>query len=258
MQNLGVRPGVGHADRHQNVRRIALGVAHVDDPVAVVVEYPGVEQLVLGIEPASPAVLIEQVLVWKCALRVVVAPGVPGVAGDGVQEPPVLLDVLAVVSLGPGKTECPLLEDGVAAIPQRQRKTQPLLDVAEARQPVLAPPVRPRARVVMRQVAPRIPIGTVVLSNCAPLTFAQVRAPQIPVAGLPQALVKSAEAVNPLPFRAWCHDCIVTPDATRRHCARRQHHSLINVPGYTAQHSGRVRVRGAGLRCRNPVGLGRS
>ena len=50
-------PGVGDLDRHQEVVRVRLGVVDLDDPVAVVVEDPGVEQLVLGIPLAAPAVL---------------------------------------------------------------------------------------------------------------------------------------------------------------------------------------------------------
>ena len=75
-----------------------LGVVDFDDPVAVVVEGARVEQLVLWIELSAPAVLVDQVLVRKRALRVVVAPAVPGVAGDRVQVPPVFFGVLAVVA----------------------------------------------------------------------------------------------------------------------------------------------------------------
>ena len=51
-------PALVTCDRHQHVQRVGLGVVHVDDPVAVVVEGSGVEQLVLGIELAPPAVLV--------------------------------------------------------------------------------------------------------------------------------------------------------------------------------------------------------
>ena len=205
VQEFGVRPGIGHADRHQDVRRVGLGVVHVDDPVAVIDEDSGVEQLVLGVELAAPPVLVQQLLVRERPLRVVVAPAVPGVAGQRVEVPPVLLDVLAVIRLGPGQPEHALLEDRVAPVPQRERQTQPLFDVAEAGQPVLAPAVGAGACVVMRQVAPGAAVGTVVLANRAPLPFAQVGPPQIPVAGLPQALVEPAEAIDPLSLRGTRH-----------------------------------------------------
>ena len=98
--------------------RIGLGVVHLDDPVPVAVEGSGVQQLVLRIEFAAAPVLLAQILVRKGSLRIVVAPPVPGVAGHGVEVPPVLLDVLAVVGLGAGQPEDALLEDRVAPVPQ--------------------------------------------------------------------------------------------------------------------------------------------
>ncbi len=120
VQGLGVRTGVGHLDRHQHVQRIGLDVVHVDDPVAVAVEGSGVEQLVLGIELAPAAVLVAELLVREGSLRIVVPPPVPRVAGHAVEVPPVLLDVLAVVSLGTRQAEQAFLEDRIAAVPQRQ------------------------------------------------------------------------------------------------------------------------------------------
>ena len=71
VQKLGLRAGVGHANRHQDVGGVGLCVGHVDDPVAVVVEDPGIQQLILGIELAASAVLVEQLLVRERPLRVV-------------------------------------------------------------------------------------------------------------------------------------------------------------------------------------------
>ena len=130
----------------------------LDDPVAVVVEDAGVEQLVLGIQLGAPAVLGPEVLVGKGPLRVVVAPAVPGVARQGVEVPPVLLDVLAVVGLGSGQAVGPLLQDGVLAVPERQAQAQPLLDVTEAGQAVLAPAVGLGAGMVVGQVVPRLAV----------------------------------------------------------------------------------------------------
>ena len=55
-------------------------------------------------------------------LRVVVAPAVPRVARQRVEVPPVLLGVLAVVALVAGEPEDPLLQDRVAAVPERERR----------------------------------------------------------------------------------------------------------------------------------------
>ena len=55
---------------------------------------------------------------------------------------------------------------------------------------------------IVRQVVPRVAVGAVVFADCAPLSFAEIRAPQIPVTGLPQAVVEPAETVDPLSFGA--------------------------------------------------------
>ena len=133
VQRVGLRAGVRDPDRHQQVVRVGLGVVDLDDPVAVVVEGAGVEQLVLGVELAAAAVLGDEVAVGELALRVVVAPAVPGVARQRVEVPPVLLGVLAVVALVAGQAEDALLQDRVAAVPEREREAQPLLDVARSR-----------------------------------------------------------------------------------------------------------------------------
>ena len=154
--------------------------ADLDDPVPVVVEDPGVEELVLRAAPVPARVLQPELVIGERGLRIVVAPPVPGVAGQRVQVPPVFLDVLAVVALGAGEAEQPFLEEGVAPVPQREPDAQPLLDVAEPGEPVLAPPVGARAGVIMRQVAPGVAVLAVVLADRAPLPLADVGPPCVP------------------------------------------------------------------------------
>jgi len=69
----------------------------------------------------------------------------------GVQVPPVLLGVLAVVALAAGEPEDALLEDRVAAVPEREREAQALALVAQRAEAVLAPAVRARAGMVVRK-----------------------------------------------------------------------------------------------------------
>ena len=201
VQGLGVRSGVGDPHRHQQIGRVGLDVVDLADPVAVVVEHAGVEQLVLRVELAPPAVLGQQVGVREGPLRIVVTPTVPGMTGHGVEVPPVLLDVLAMVALGAGETEHPLLEDRVATVPQRQTEAQALLDVGEPGHAVLTPAVRARAGMVVGEVRPRIAVLAVVLAHRAPLAFTDVRPPQVPVAGLAQTVLQLAERVDPCPLR---------------------------------------------------------
>ena len=65
-----------------------------------------------------------------------------------------LLHVLAVVALGAGQAEEPLLEDRVAAVPEGQGEAEPALAVGDAQQAVLAPAVGAAAGVVVREVVP--------------------------------------------------------------------------------------------------------
>ena len=205
VQRVGLRAGVGDLDRHQQVIRAGLGVVHLGDPVPVAVEHAGVQQLVLELVPVAGGVDIDQVLVGERRLRVVVAPPVPGMTGHRVQVPPVLLDILAVITLRVRQAERPLLQDRVPPVPQRQGQAQPLLDIAEPGQAVLTPPVGPRPGVVVRQVVPRVAVGAVVLPDRAPLPLADVRPPPVPLPGLQQPVLQPAEPGDPLAFCAHRH-----------------------------------------------------
>ena len=191
-------PPVADDDPHQDVGRGRLGVVDLDDPVAVVIEDAGVEQLVLGLELRAPGVLLDQVVVREGGLRVVVAPAQPGAARQGVEVPPVLLDVLAVVALRVGQAEHPLLEDRVLAVPQREREAQPVEDVGDAGHPVLVPAVGARPGVIVRERVPGVAVGAVVLADRAPGPLAQVRAPLIPGARLDPAVLRVAGVLHPL------------------------------------------------------------
>jgi hypothetical protein len=97
-----------------------------------------------------------------------------------VQVPPVVLDVLAVIALVTGEAERPLLEDRVAAVPERECQAQQLVLVADAAEPVLAPAVGARAGLLVRERGPRVAVGAVVLADGAPGALAQVRTPAPP------------------------------------------------------------------------------
>jgi hypothetical protein len=202
VQRVGGGTRVGHLDGHQQVVGAALGVSDLDDPVPVLVERPGVDQLVLRLVTVPRAVHVDQFLVRVRALRVVVAPGVPGMARYRVQVPPVLLDILAVIALPAGQPEGPLLQDRVATVPQRKPEAQPLFHVAESGQAVLAPAVGARPGVIVRQVVPCLAVGAVVLPYRPPLPLADVRPPPVPVTGLAQPVFHPAEPGHPFPLSA--------------------------------------------------------
>src|SRR6478609_4560565 len=124
-------------------------------------------------------------------------------AGHGVREPPVLLDVLPVIALRAGQAEHPLLQDRVPAVPQRQRHAQLLPDVAHAGHAVLAPAVGPGTGVVVREVVPRLTAGAVVLPHRPPRTLGPVGAPLVPGSRLLQAGHVIIERLHPLALRTW-------------------------------------------------------
>jgi hypothetical protein len=96
----------------------------------------------------------------------------------------VLLDVLAVVAFGVREAEQALLEDRVVAVPHREGQAEALLVVADSPDAVLAPPVRPGARLVVADEVPGVAAGAVVLAYGAPLPLAEVRPPPAPPAAV--------------------------------------------------------------------------
>src|SRR5262249_24440833 len=94
-----------------------------------------------------------------------------GVSRRRVEVEVVLLSVLAVISLVPGETEETLLQDGVAPVPERQGEAEPSVVVGNPGDPVFAPPVRPRPRVIVREEFPDRAVRAVVLADGSPLTL---------------------------------------------------------------------------------------
>ena len=165
-------------DAGEDLRRRRLRVGDVDRPVAVVVEGAGVEQLELRILQATA--VVDQLVVREGDLRVVVAPVQEGVAGQALEVPPVLLDVLAVISLRPRQPEHPLLQDRVLTVPEREGEAELVADVRDAGHAVLVPAIRARARMIVRERLPGVATLGVVLADRSPGAFAQIGAPLVP------------------------------------------------------------------------------
>ena len=140
--------GVARAQLEHEILGRLLRVVDGDVPEAAV-EHAGVGKLVLGIELTAASVLGEQIVVGKRRLRIQVPPAHPRVGRRRVDVPPVLLGILAVVSLRTGQAEDALLEDRVDAVPERERKAEQLVFVADPAEPVLAPAEGARPRLVV-------------------------------------------------------------------------------------------------------------
>src|SRR5712671_565138 len=92
-----------------------------------------------------------------------------------------LFDVLAMVAFGIGQPEQPLLEDRIAAVPQRKTEAEQQLVIAKAADPVFAPAIGPAARMVMREIIPGGAVLAVILTHRSPLAFAEIWPPAPPM-----------------------------------------------------------------------------
>ena len=140
-------------------------------------EDAGVTELELALAPWAFGVLRDELVVGERAVRVAVEVLRVRVGRGGVQMPPVLLGVLAVVALRVGQPEEPLLEPVVLAVPHRHGEVEEAVAVAEAGDAVLTPPVCAPVRVVERERGPRVAVGRVVLTDRPPLTAGRRTAP---------------------------------------------------------------------------------
>src|SRR5688572_5345777 len=92
----------------------------------------------------------------------------------------VFLHVLAMIAFAVREAEQPLLDDGIAAVPERHCEAEALMVIADPGEPVLAPAVGARARMVVREVVPGVAGFAVVLANCPPLPLGEVGSPFLP------------------------------------------------------------------------------
>src|SRR6516162_6795005 len=123
---------------------------------------------------------IYQIYIGIRTLRILVEVLHVRVSGCAVQVEIIFLDVLPVIGLAVGQPERPFLDYRVLAVPQGQRKTQPLVIVAETGETILTPVIGARAGLIMAEIVPRVPVAAIVLADGAPLAFAEVGPPLPP------------------------------------------------------------------------------
>jgi hypothetical protein len=125
-------------------------------------------------------ILEDQVGVGKLAVRIFIQELHVRMRWRAIQVEVAFLDVFAVIPLRVGQAEQPFLQNGIASVPQRHREAEKLTMVGDAGNPVFAPSIRARSRLIVREVVPGIAVGTIVFANRAPLPLAQVRSPFFP------------------------------------------------------------------------------
>ena len=180
VERCGVGSAVVRSDPDRQVLRIGLGVLDEDVEVAIAIEYPGVEQLVLRTLSGAALVVLDELAIRKRGLRVLVEQAHVRVGRRVVDVEIVLLDVLAVVAFVWIDSEQPLLQVRIAFVPERRREAKELVAVAHPRDAVLAPAVCLGARLVVGQIGPGVAIVRVVLPHGAPRPVRDVGPPAPP------------------------------------------------------------------------------
>ena len=179
-QRRGIGTAVIYRQLHQDVVDAALGVFDLDVEITLVVEDRGIDQLELRFLRGPAAVLLDQRIVGKRALRISIKHPHVGMGRRTVDVVIQLLDVFAVIALGIGQPEQPLLQDRIALVPQRNAEAQVKMVVAKTADAVLAPAIGAAARVIVRQIIPSIAIGAVVLAHRSPLPVTDIGTPAPP------------------------------------------------------------------------------
>jgi hypothetical protein len=180
MEPRRLRTAVVDGDADEDVFRCGLRVLEEHVEVAVLVEDAGIDQLVLEFLAGTAPILLHQLAIWISRLRILVQPLHIGVGRRAVDVEVVLLRVLAVIPFAVGQAEQPLLENRIALVPQREGEAQLLLVVANPAETVFAPAVGARSRLIVAEIRPGVAVVTVVLTDGAPLTLAEIRPPLLP------------------------------------------------------------------------------
>src|SRR5579864_9225426 len=117
-----------------------------------------------------------------------------------------------------GEPEQPLLQDRIALVPQGDAEAQVKMLVAKPADAVLAPAIGSAARVIMREIGPRIAIFAVILAYRSPLAIADIGPPTPPRGPLPSFVqpaafcglcdaVRNCRAASTHRSRQSCRDC---------------------------------------------------
>jgi hypothetical protein len=86
-----------------------------------------------------------------------------------------------VIAFVAGQAEQTLFQDRIVAVPERERKANVLMAIADTAEPVFAPAVGAAARMVVGKIFPGGAVGAVIFAHGTPLALGQVRTPAFPV-----------------------------------------------------------------------------
>src|SRR6202051_2943091 len=145
----GFRAAIYHDEFDKNIFDVGLGILDEHGEVTIFCEYAGVHQFEFGLSAVATAVFGNQGIVRKFRLGIFVQHLHVAVGWRGIQVEVIFFYILAMISLMPGTTEEPLLQDMIATVPHGQTETNHLMTVADASDTVFAPSIGARSGVVM-------------------------------------------------------------------------------------------------------------
>ena len=152
----GRGPTVGNIDTDQDIVGAGFGIFDRYIKITVVVEDPGVNQLVFGlVQPRASLIFLHQFFVRKFALRVFVQCFHVRVRRRRVQIKVTFFHILAVVALRAAQAEQPLFQElhpAHSTTPNpKHRRT---LAIRDTQQTVLTPAISTAAGMVVRKIFP--------------------------------------------------------------------------------------------------------
>src|SRR6516162_2923795 len=104
-----------------------------------------------------------------------------GMAGRAIEIKVVFFDVLSVISLFAGQSKGAFLQEGISPVPQGQRETEILVAIANSTETVFAPAISTGTGLLVREIAPGFPVGTVVLPHSSPSALGKKGPPTVPI-----------------------------------------------------------------------------
>jgi len=121
-----VRATVVRLDLDQNVVTGSFGVLNKNVPVAILIEHPSVNQFEFVLRKATSAILFHEFVIWIGGLGILVQHPEVRMRWCSVEVLVIFLNIFPVVSFNIAESEKPLLQNGIAPVPQRQCETQRL------------------------------------------------------------------------------------------------------------------------------------
>src|SRR5215469_15161838 len=102
MNDRGFRSAVSRRNLNENIVRAALGVFHKNIEITVIIENPGIDQLVFRIQFSSAPIFSHQRGIGELPLRILIENLEIRMRGSRIQVVIELLDILAVISFFAG------------------------------------------------------------------------------------------------------------------------------------------------------------